>query len=64
MAEDAERMSRGSIPRFTRHNPSSVLTFMAVDFPKDHFKGVSNDNTQEVASISAEKKGSPLQWAA
>lgn len=53
-------MFRGSIPRITWYIPASALTFMAVEFLRDHFneKLENDDNTQEIASLSIEKKGS------
>ncbi|KAM0982787.1 hypothetical protein ACFX2A_015948 [Malus domestica] len=64
-AEGAKGMFRGSVPRITWYVPASALTFMAVEFLREHFdEGLSNDDTREVASVSVEKKGSPLQGAA
>lgn len=65
MVEGAHGMFRGSIPRITWYIPASALTFMAVEFLRDRFnEGLSNPNSQDVASMSVEKKGSPLQGAA
>ncbi|CAL9031435.1 unnamed protein product [Prunus brigantina] len=65
MVEGAHGMFKGSIPRITWYIPASALTFMAVEFLRDHFnEGLSNPNSQDVASMSVEKKGSPLQRAA
>ncbi|CAB4281116.1 unnamed protein product [Prunus armeniaca] len=65
MVEGARGMFRGSIPRITWYIPASALTFMAVEFLRDRFnEGLSNPNSQDVASMSVEKKGSPLQGAA
>lgn len=65
MVEGAHGMFRGSIPRITWYIPASALTFMAVEFLRDHFnEGLSNPNSQDVASMLVEKKGSPLQGAA
>lgn len=59
MNEGAKGMFRGSIPRITWYIPASALTFMAVEFLRDHFnQELDNDNTEEVASLSIEKKGS------
>ncbi|KAM1377727.1 hypothetical protein ACFX2F_039286 [Malus domestica] len=50
-------MFRGSIPRIAWYIPASALTFMAVEFLREHFnEGLSNENTREVASMSVEKK--------
>lgn len=65
MTEGAKGMFRGSIPRITWYIPASALTFMAVEFLRDHFnEGLSNDGVQEVASLTVDKKNSPLQGAA
>lgn len=59
MIEGVKGMFRGSIPRITWYIPASALTFMAVEFLRDQFNGkIDNDNTQEVASLSIEKKAS------
>ena len=60
MTEGMKGMFRGSIPRITWYIPASALTFMAVEFLRDHFneKLENDDNTQEIASLSIEKKGS------
>lgn len=51
-------MFRGSIPRITWYIPASALTFMAVEFLRDHFnEKLDHDITQEVASLSIEKNG-------
>ncbi|KAM1036152.1 hypothetical protein ACFX2A_040201 [Malus domestica] len=56
-AEGAPGMFRGSIPRIAWYIPASALTFMAVEFLREHFnEGLSNENTREVASMSVEKK--------
>ncbi|GFZ07697.1 mitochondrial substrate carrier family protein [Actinidia rufa] len=60
--EGMEGMFRGSIPRVMWYVPASALTFMAVEFLRDHFNEVlNNDKVREVASLSIDKKGSPLQ---
>lgn len=65
ITEGAKGMFRGSIPRVTWYIPASALTFMAVEFLRDHFKeGVSIDSMQEVASLTVDKKNSPLQGSA
>ncbi|KAL6175429.1 hypothetical protein ACLB2K_052070 [Fragaria x ananassa] len=65
ITEGAKGMFRGSIPRVTWYIPASALTFMAVEFLRDHFKeGVSIDGVQEVASLTVDKKNSPLQGSA
>ncbi|KAK4395789.1 Mitochondrial magnesium exporter 1 [Sesamum angolense] len=52
LAEGVRGMFRGSIPRITWYIPASALTFMAVEFLRDHHK---------VTSISLDKKESSLQ---
>ncbi|PRQ16330.1 putative mitochondrial carrier protein [Rosa chinensis] len=65
MTEGAKGLFRGSIPRITWYIPASALTFMAVEFLRDHFnEGVSIDSVQEVASLTVDKKNSPLQGSA
>lgn len=65
MAEGTKGMFRGSIPRITWYIPASALTFMVVEFLRDHFNdGLSNDDMQKVASLSVDKKGSSLQEVA
>ena len=61
MAEGTKGMFRGSIPRITWYVPASALTFMAVEFLRDHFnEGLNNDNEKEVACLSVVKKGPSL----
>lgn len=57
--EGTKGLFRGSIPRITWYIPASALTFMAVEFLRDHF----NDHTQ-VASLLVDKKESSLQKVA
>lgn len=65
MTEGAKGMLKGSIPRITWYIPASALTFMAVEFLRDHFNdGLNSKNLKEVASLSVEKKGSSLQKVA
>ncbi|XP_058195623.1 S-adenosylmethionine carrier 1, chloroplastic/mitochondrial isoform X1 [Rhododendron vialii] len=55
-------MFRGSIPRIMWYIPASALTFMAVEFLRDHFnEELSNGEVQELASLSIDKKRSSLQ---
>lgn len=59
--EGMKGMFRGSIPRITWYIPASALTFMAVEFLRDHFnERVPNNKLQEVARLSVDKK-KPLQ---
>lgn len=65
MTEGVKGMFRGSIPRIVWYIPASALTFMAVEFLRDHFNGgLNNNNMQEVSSLSIDKKGSSLQEVA
>lgn len=65
MTEGVKGMFRGSIPRIVWYIPASALTFMAVEFLRDHFNGGLNNNSmQEVSSLSIDKKGSSLQEVA
>ncbi|KAJ4824077.1 hypothetical protein Tsubulata_037629 [Turnera subulata] len=62
MIEGIKGFFRGSIPRITWYIPASALTFMAVEFLRDQFnETICDDNTQEIASLSIEKKGSSLR---
>ncbi|KAI8528821.1 hypothetical protein RHMOL_Rhmol12G0177700 [Rhododendron molle] len=55
-------MFRGSVPRIMWYIPASALTFMAVEFLRDHFnEELSNDKVQELASLSIDKKRSSLR---
>ncbi|XP_027338551.1 mitochondrial substrate carrier family protein E [Abrus precatorius] len=57
--EGVKGMFRGSIPRITWYIPASALTFMAVEFLRDHFnERVPNDNLRDVARLSVDKKKS------
>ncbi|XP_044476272.1 S-adenosylmethionine carrier 1, chloroplastic/mitochondrial-like [Mangifera indica] len=59
MIEGAKGMFRVSIPRITWYIPASALTFMAVEFLRDHFnQKLDNYFTEEAASLSIEKKQS------
>ncbi|KAG8379285.1 hypothetical protein BUALT_Bualt07G0072600 [Buddleja alternifolia] len=52
LAEGVRGMFRGSVPRIMWYIPASALTFMAVEFLREHHK---------VTSISIDKKESSLQ---
>ncbi|OMO53163.1 Endoplasmic reticulum-adenine nucleotide transporter [Corchorus capsularis] len=55
-SEGVKGMFRGSIPRITWYIPASALTFMAVEFLRDHFnEKLDNDNVQEVTRLAIEK---------
>ncbi|KAK7354228.1 hypothetical protein VNO80_19687 [Phaseolus coccineus] len=55
--EGMKGIFRGSIPRITWYIPASALTFMAVEFLRDHFnERVSNDNLRDVRRLSVDKK--------
>lgn len=57
MTEGTKGMFRGSIPRVIWYVPASALTFMAVEFLRDHFnEGLEKNKVQEVASLSIDKK--------
>lgn len=50
-------MFRGSVPRITWYIPASALTFMAVEFLRDHFyERVPNDNLEDVGRLSVDHK--------
>ncbi|KAF7806256.1 S-adenosylmethionine carrier 1, chloroplastic/mitochondrial [Senna tora] len=58
--EGMKGMFRGSIPRITWYIPASALTFMAVEFLREHFNGkvAASDNFQKVARLSVDKNES------
>ncbi|XAR65536.1 hypothetical protein NMG60_11009688 [Bertholletia excelsa] len=61
-SEGLEGMFRGSIPRIVWYVPASALTFMAVEFLRDHFnEALDSHKTQRVTSLSIDKKKSSLQ---
>ncbi|KAK9116467.1 hypothetical protein Sjap_015414 [Stephania japonica] len=55
--EGAKGMFRGSVPRVIWYIPASALTFMAVEFLRDHF---NRDDVQEVVKL-LDKTGSPMR---
>ena len=59
--EGMKGMFRGSIPRISWYIPASALTFMAVEFLRDHYnEGATDKKVQEVARLSVDKK-KPMQ---
>lgn len=55
--EGMKGMFRGSVPRITWYIPASALTFMAVEFLRDHFyERVPNDNLEDVGRLSVDHK--------
>ncbi|KAH9609491.1 hypothetical protein KSS87_018704 [Heliosperma pusillum] len=58
MIEGPKGMFRGSVPRVIWYVPASALTFMAVEFLRERFNGVVENEHEEVASISIDSKGS------
>ncbi|TKY73307.1 S-adenosylmethionine carrier 1 [Spatholobus suberectus] len=55
--EGMKGMFRGSIPRITWYIPASALTFMAVEYLRDHFnERVPNANLRDVGRLSVDKK--------
>ncbi|KAK9118870.1 hypothetical protein Scep_016963 [Stephania cephalantha] len=55
--EGAKGMFRGSVPRIIWYIPASALTFMAVEFLRDHF---NRDDVQEVVKF-LDKTGSTMR---
>jgi len=56
-AEGTKGIFRGSIPRIAWYIPASALTFMAVEFLRDHFnERVPNDKLRDVPRLSVDKK--------
>ncbi|KAF8399593.1 hypothetical protein HHK36_015461 [Tetracentron sinense] len=65
IAEGTKGMFRGSVPRIIWYIPASALTFMAVEFLREHFDdGIDSSDVREVASLSIDKKRSALQEVA
>lgn len=56
MIEGAKGAFRGSIPRVIWYVPASALTFMAVEFLREKFSRRLENEQEEVASISIDKK--------
>lgn len=57
-------MFRGSIPRITWYIPASALTFMAVEFLRDHFnERLDDESKKEAASLSGDRKGTLRETA-
>ncbi|KAJ8485409.1 hypothetical protein OPV22_017894 [Ensete ventricosum] len=52
MAEGFNGMFRGSVPRIMWYVPASALTFMAVEFLRDHFNEKLDNEFNEVTSLS------------
>lgn len=64
VTEGVRGMFRGSIPRIIWYIPASALTFMFVEFLRENYSEIlNNDKVQEVSSLSIDKKGSSLQKA-
>ncbi|KAM7278723.1 hypothetical protein ACFE04_005857 [Oxalis oulophora] len=62
--EGAKGMFRGSVPRVTWYIPASALTFMAVEFLREHFnEKLDHNKVEEVTSISIERTGSVKEVA-
>ncbi|KAG2399011.1 S-adenosylmethionine carrier 1 [Vigna angularis] len=56
-AEGMKGIFRGGIPRIAWYIPASALTFMAVEFLRDHFnERLPNDNLRDVSRLSVDKK--------
>ncbi|CAK9330069.1 unnamed protein product [Citrullus colocynthis] len=57
-SEGTKGMFRGSIPRITWYIPASALTFMAVEFLRDHFnERLDDESKKEAATLSGDRKG-------
>ncbi|XP_039146205.1 mitochondrial substrate carrier family protein E [Dioscorea cayenensis subsp. rotundata] len=54
--EGLKGMFKGSIPRVIWYIPASALTFMAVEFLRDHFNEKMDDNVHEVTGLSLDTK--------
>lgn len=63
-SEGTKGMFRGSIPRITWYIPASALTFMAVEFLRDHFnERLDDESKKEAASLSGDRKGTLRETA-
>lgn len=62
--EGMKGMFKGSIPRITWYIPASALTFMAVEFLRDHFNERVTCENSEVSRLSVDKNESPIPEAA
>ncbi|CAN1296736.1 Mitochondrial substrate carrier family protein E [Linum perenne] len=60
MIEGVKGLFKGSIPRITWYIPASALTFMAVESLRGLFNKEEKDDTEEVTSLSIEKKATSL----
>ncbi|XP_031404623.1 mitochondrial substrate carrier family protein E isoform X2 [Punica granatum] len=60
LIEGPKGLFRGSIPRITWYIPASALTFMAVEFLRDHFNEGSLDrkDAEKVPNLPIDRKGS------
>ncbi|KAL5723179.1 hypothetical protein ACHQM5_006604 [Ranunculus cassubicifolius] len=57
--EGTKGLFRGSIPRVVWYIPASALTFMAVEFLRDHFNGeLDTRDVHEVANLTLDKSTS------
>lgn len=63
MMEGTKGLFKGSIPRIIWYVPASALTFMAVEFLRDHFNDELDRDAHEVASIKIES-GTPVKEVA
>lgn len=59
MFEGLKGMFRGSVPRIIWYVPASALTFMAVEFLRDHFNyRIDKSNTLDITSLSKDDRRS------
>ncbi|KAJ8637055.1 hypothetical protein MRB53_011322 [Persea americana] len=63
MMEGTKGLFKGSIPRIIWYVPASALTFMAVEFLRDHFNDGLDRDAHEMASIKIES-GAPVKEVA
>ncbi|KAJ0974021.1 hypothetical protein J5N97_015986 [Dioscorea zingiberensis] len=52
MTEGLNGLFKGSIPRVIWYIPASALTFMAVEFLREHFNEKTDDDVHEITSLS------------
>ncbi|ERN06479.1 S-adenosylmethionine carrier 1, chloroplastic/mitochondrial isoform X1 [Amborella trichopoda] len=64
LMEGAKGFFRGSVPRIIWYVPASALTFMAVEFLRDHFNDGVERDVHEIASISIDTGSSTMRKVA
>jgi radical SAM superfamily enzyme len=47
---------KGSVPRIIWYIPASAITFMAVEFLRDHFNDKASTDTPDLATLSIDTR--------